>query len=254
VSGFAPDAFQGLTGTPGQPIAPPRPERIPWLLVLLHLAIGGVALALAVSEEFAAGKAVFASDTWKALLGATGAGIAFTGIRGMFRNLNQSIPSVTEERRRRARIGGRFLILVGAGFVTASTSDAVAARSVAFDSWVDAFFLAGGIYLLILGLLLQLNPAGTLAQQRLAQGDGMPGRATILRTEDLATSEDGSGFVQIEVEIEAGGRTTTASETTMLDAAKRALLIPGATVEVLVDRMKPDVFEVDWDSWQGPAQ
>lgn len=237
---------------PGQPIAAGRPERIPWLMVLLHLAIGGVALALAVNEDFAAGKAAFASDSWRILLGAAGAGIAFTGVRGVFRNLNQSVPTLTEERRRSARIGGVLLILIGAAFVTVSTSDAVAADAVAFDSWAQPLFLGGGIYLLALGLLLQLNPAGALARQRLAQGEGTPGRATILGTDAIGATEN-AAIVKVDFEIEAEGRTRTASSRIVTDEAKSALLIPGSTVEVLVDRQRPDVFTVDWDSWQAPG-
>lgn len=251
VSGFPTDPLREIGRVSGQPIAPPRPERIPWVLVLLHLAIGGVALALAVNDDFAAGKAVFASDAWRVLLGAVGAGIAFTAVRGVFRNLNQSVPSLSEERRRGGRIRGRLLILAGAGFVTAATSDAVAAGSVAFDSWAGPFFLWGGIYLLVMGLLLQLNPAGALAQQRLAQGEGTPGRATIVGTDDIGTTQE-AVIVKVDLEIEADGRTSTASTRVVADETKRALLVPGSTVEVLVDRQRPDVFMIDWDSWEAP--
>lgn len=253
MSGFPVDPFQGVPGASGHPVAPPRPARIPWPLVLLHLAIGGVAVALAVSDGFAAGKAAFASETWKLLLGATGAGIAFTGVRGAFRNLNQSVPSLTDDRRRNARVWGWLLIVAGAGLAAVSLSEDLARRSVAFDSWVDPFFRVGGIYLVLLGLLLQLNPARTLAQQRLAQGQGTPGRATIVRSRDLATTSGDSALVEVELEIEAEGRRTLATSRMLVDEDKLALLVPGSTVEVLVDRTAPDVFDVDWESWQAPA-
>lgn len=250
MSAFPPGPLQGTTGSPH---GLPRPPRIPLLLVLLHGALGGVAIALAADEGFAAGKAAFASDAWRAVLGLIGAGLVFTAVRGLLRNLNQSVPTITEERRRSARLGGRLLILAGTAFVVWSVADDLAARSVSLDSWASPFFLSGGIYLLLLGLVLQLNPAGVLAQQRLAQGQGTPGVATLLRAADTGVTVGDAPQVRIELEIEVEGRRVPAAENVVMEQAKLALLIPGSTVDVLVDRENPNAFKIDWDSWRGPA-
>ena len=252
MSGFSPDT-PGIAGAPGYGDLPGRRPRIPLILVLAHLALGGVAVALAVNEEFARGKAAFASDAWKIALGVTGAGLAFLAVRGIVRNLNDSVPTRTEERRRSGRIGGRILLLAGLGLIAVATSDALAESSIAFESWAKPFFLGGGIYLTLMGLVLQMNPAPMLARQRLAQGEGLQGTATILRANDTGTTMDGAPQVEVDFEVEVEGRKYEASQRLVMEQAKLALLIPGSTVKVAVDREAAAVFTVDWDSWRGPG-
>ncbi|MDQ3914844.1 MAG: hypothetical protein M3323_05855 [Actinomycetota bacterium] len=221
---------------------------------LMHLALGGVAVAVAVDEDFAAGKAAFASDAWRWILGGVGAVLAFLAIRGLVRAAGARTRALTPDVRRSARRRGLVLALVGAWLFATAVFDDLARETIAFDSWAQPLFAAGGIYLALMGLSMQLDPTGPLRRQRLQQGYGDAGVATILRASDTGVTVNDAPQVQVDFEIDAGGRTFEASERVVLEQAKLALLIPGSTMNVLVDRGDPRVIHVDWNTWRGPQR
>lgn len=224
-----------------------------WLVVVLHLALGGVTLGLAVDEEFARGKAAFANDAWRAVFGAVGALLVFLALRGIVRTLRGETHRLTPELYRRARARGRVLILVGLAFLAMAVVGPVSDETVSFDDWTKPFYIGGGAYLALMGLVFQWNPTRTIRQERVRRGEGRPGVATILRASDTGTSVNDQPQVRIDFELEVGGRTYEVSDKIVMERAKLALLIPGAAVNVLVDRVDPNVFHVDWDSWKAPS-
>ncbi len=225
-----------------------------FVLGLMHLAVGGVALWLAADESFAAGKATFASDAWRYVLGAVGAVLTFLAVRGIMRAAGAQTRRLTSEVRRTARRRGLALALVAAWLFAAAVVDPVGRETVAFDSWAAPFFATGAVYLALLGLSMQFDPTGTLRRQRLREGYGAAGVATIVRAGDTGTIVNEQPMVEIEFEIDVDGRKLHATDRMVMEQAKLALLIPGSTVEVLVDRGDPRVFHVDWNSWRGPAR
>ncbi len=224
-----------------------------WLLTLVHLALGGVAIALAVSEEFAAGKAAFSSDAWRLVLGLIGGTLAFFAVRGIVRKLNDDRPKLTPELHERARRKGWVLVVVGASLVVVSLYQDVGEMSVSFSSWAKPFFVAGGAYLMLLGLAFQWNPTKTIRRQRVARGEGVRGTASIVRAGDTGVTVNEAPQVNITFDIEVNGRRHQVRDRIVMERAKLALLIPGSTVDVLVDRVDPSIFHVYWDSWKPPA-
>jgi hypothetical protein len=223
------------------------------VLGLAHLAIGGVSVALAVDEGFADGKAAFGGEAWRWALGGVGAVLGLLAVRGLMRAAAGYRKTLTPEVRRGAARRGRVLIVVGLWFFTTTISAPLAEETVAFDSWVKTLFMFGGLYLTALGLALQIDPTGPLRHQRLEQGYGAAGTARILRVSETGMTAGDSPQVQVDFEIDSEGRTFEAGQRVVMDEAKRSLLLPGSTVNVLVDRGHPRVFQVDWNSWEAPA-
>ena len=223
-----------------------------WLFMLMHLALGAVTVALAVSPDFAAGKAAFASDAWKAVFGLVGATLVFLALRGWVRSLRDERPRLTPQLFRRGKLWGRVLIALGVVFFALAVVQPLADETVAFSGWVKTTYIVGGVYLVLMGLVLQWNPTRQIRQQRVARGEGLPGTARIVSASDTGTSVNDAPQVKIDFELEVGGRTHLVSDKIVMERAKLALLIPGSTVDVLVDRVDPNVFHIDWDSWSGP--
>ena len=224
-----------------------------WLFALLHLALGGVTVALAVDTGFARDKAAFSSDAWRAVFGLVGAALAFLALRAIVRMLGDARRRLTPELHRRAALRGRVLILVGIGFFVVATVEGIGNDTVALAGWAKPFYICGAVYLVLMGLVFQWNPTRFMRQQRLARGEGTPGTARILRANDTGTSVNDAPQVKIDFELEVGGRVHLVSDKIVMERAKLALLIPGSTVDVLVDRADPNVFHVDWDSWRAPV-
>ena len=224
-----------------------------WLLAFMHLALGGVTVALAVDEGFAQGKASFASDAWRGVFGLVGATLAFLAIRGVLRSLRDERRRLTPELHRRGAMWGRVLLVIGIVLFAFAVVKPLADETVAFAGWVKPFYVVSGIYLALMGLVLQWNPTRHIRQQRVAKGQGRPGVARIIRATDTGTSVNDAPQVRIEFELEVGGHTHLVSDKIVMERAKLALLIPGATVNVLVDHADPNVFHIDWDSWRGPG-
>lgn len=223
-----------------------------WFLALLHLALGGVSLALSIDEGFADGKASFESDAWRFLLGLVGATLTFLALRALVRSISGPNRKLTPELHRRAALRGRVLIVVGSAFFAMAVIGPLADATIAFSGWAKPFYVVGGIYLVIMGLVFQWNPTRFIRQQRVAKGEGRPGVARIRSASDTGASVNDAPQVKIEFELEVGGQTHLVSDKIVMERAKLALLIPGSTVNVLVDRVDPNVFHIDWDSWKGP--
>lgn len=243
---------------PGQPVVEPDVTTSPpgasgLFFGTLHLVLGGLSVALAVNEGFAAGVAAFAEDVWRIAFGVVGAGIAGLGLRGLVRTLGGSTRTLTADVRRRARANGRAIFVIGLWFLLCVLADGVGRNSVSFDSWAEPAYALGGVYLMLGGLGLQLDPTKSLRRNRVQQGDGLHGTATIVRANDTGASVNDAPQVKIDFEIDVNGRVTQASDKIVMQRAKLALLIPGSTVDVVVDRADPAVFHVDWDSWRAPA-
>ena len=223
-----------------------------WVFALMHLALGGVTVALAVDEGFAQGKAAFASDAWRAVFGLVGAVLSFLAIRGVLRSLRDERKRLTPELHQRGQMWGRVLIVVGSAFFALAVVEPLADETVAFAGWAKVFYIVGGVYLTLMGLILQCDPTRHIRQQRVAKGQGRPGVARIVRASDTGTSVNDAPQVKIDFELDVGGQTHLVSDEIVMERAKLALLIPGSTVNVLVDRVDPNVFHIDWDSWKAP--
>ena len=223
-----------------------------WIFVLMHLAVGGVSLGAAVSEDFAAGRVLFANTAWRVLLGLVGALLVVLAVRGITRTGSNDRARLTPELRQRVRLRGWMLVLVGGFLALCALAPPLGDRTIAFDSWTRPFYVVGGAYLALLGLLFQWNPTRTIRQARVARGEGRPGTARILRADDTGLTVNDDPQVKIDFEITLDGYAHQASDKIVMDRAKLALLIPGSTVNVLVDRVDVNVFHVDWDSWQPP--
>ena len=231
---------------------PTRPTAKTWLFLFAHLAIGAVTTALAVSEDFAAGKATFAAEAWRVVFGLAGAGLTFLTLRGMLRTLNDPTPSLTPERRRRAALRARSLIVVGLVFFVVAAVEAVGEETVSLTGWAKPLYLGGGAYLVLIGLLMQWDPTRFTRLRRVARGEGRPGVARIVHASDTGRIINHAPQVKIDFEIDVGGRTHLASDKIVIEQAKLALLVPGSEVDVVVDRVDPSVFHVEWDSWRAP--
>ena len=222
-----------------------------WFLIVMHLAVGGVTLALAISPEFASGRAAFADDVWRILFGVVGGLLTFVAIRGISRSQTQG-ERLTPERRRRAKVVGVVLIAIGGVFFSLGVSRSLGEQVILFESWAKPFYITAGIYLFLVGLGLQWNPTRALRQQRVQQGQGRHGTARILRANDTGLTVNDDPQVKIEFDITVDGQVHQASDKIVMDRAKLALLIPGSTMDVLVDLIDPTVFHLDWDSWRPP--
>ena len=241
---------------PGMDTSPTVPAPGFWGFVfgIVQLAIGGVAFRISVDEGFAAGKATFAADGWRVGLGIAGAILALLAVRGLLRVTSGLAQTLTPEIRSRLRLRGRILVVIGAWLLSAIAIDAVARATVTFDSWAEPFFTAGGVYLLAVGLSLQLNVTRALRQQQLGQGPSVPGTATILGASEAGVVAGERPLMEIRLEIDVNGRVYPASTLIVLEPEEVALASPGSTVDVVVDPVDPEVFEIDWQSWEAPAR
>lgn len=224
----------------------------PWLFVLFTGGLGGISVGLAVAEEFAAGRARFAGDAWRIALGAAGAFLVFIAARGAVRHLKGWVARLTPERHRRTRRRGWVLFALGAWLFGMATFADLARETIAFRSWADPVYTWGGLYLVALGLAAQLDPTGVIRRARVMRGEGEWAVARILGTNDTGTSTGAHPIVAVELEIDLKDRKVVASDNVVADEARRALLVPGATVNVQTDRTDPTIFRVDWESWRGP--
>jgi MFS family permease len=224
-----------------------------WLFAIMHLGLGAVTAGLALSDDFAAGKAAFASEAWRALFGLVGGGLVFLAVRAVLRAVNDARPRLTPQLHRRGQIWGRVLVVVGLAFFLMAVADPVAEQTVAFAGWVKIFYIAGGAYLTLMGLVLQWNPTRHIRQQRVSHGEGRPGVARIVQASDTGTSVNDAPQVKIDFELEVGGQTHLVSDKIVMQRAHLALLLPGSTVNVLVDKVDPNVFHIDWASWKAPG-
>lgn len=252
---------EGLRTTMRGPVQPgvdtsptvPAPGLWGFVFGLWQLAIGGVALAVSIDEGFAAGKATFAADGWRIGLGVAGAILALLAVRGLLRVASALTTTLTPEIRSRLRRRGLVMVVIGAWLVAAAAIDPVARATVAFDSWAEPLFSAGGIYLVVVGLSFQLNITRRLRLQQLERGPSVPGTATILGATETGVAAEEMPVMEIRLEIDVNGRVYPASAHVVLDADKVALATPGSTVDVVVDLVDPEVFKIDWRSWRGPA-
>lgn len=222
------------------------------LLTLMHLALGGMTVAVAVDEGFAGGKAAFDNDVWRIVFGLVGSGLVPLALRAFVRSLSGGSRKLTPQLYRRGALWGRVLIGLGLVFLAMAVVEPFGDVTVAFSGWAKPFYAAGGAYLMLMGLVLQWNPTRHLRQQRVARGEGRPGVARIVSASDTGTSVNDAPQVKIDFELDVGGQTHLVSDRIVMERAKLALLIPGSTVDVLVDRADPNVFHIDWDSWKGP--
>ena len=222
------------------------------ILAGMHFALGGVALALALSEDFARDLASFANDGWRAVFGAIGAVLVFLAVRAIVRSQRAEPTALTPQLHRRAALRGRILIAVGVAFFAMGLG-LLSDSTIALHGWTRPFYAVGGVYLALLGVVFQWDPTRHIRRQRVSKGEGRPGVATIRRASDTGTSVNDAPQVKIEFDLEVGGRTYEVSDKVVMERAKLALLIPGATVNVLVDKVDPNVFHIDWDSWKAPT-
>ena len=225
-----------------------------WLFAFVHLALGVSAIALAMSTDFADGRADFSSSAWKVVLALLGAALTFLAARSVVRTLSGQPVRLTRDLAHRAHINGLIVGAVGAFFFLAAVVRPFGDLTVAFGSWAKPLFAVGGVYLVLLALAVQWDPTRSIRRQRVESGEGIPGTARLLRANDTGVSVNDAPQVKIDFEITFDGRVEQASDKIVMQRAKLALLVPGSTVNVLVDRADPTIFHIDWDSWQPPAQ
>lgn len=250
-----------MTGVPAplDPSHPPhesiktRANAFSLLFVAWHGTIGVVSLLLAFDDGFAAGKVAFASDSWRLALGVAGALLVSLAARGLYRAVSGYTAQLTPDRIRSARRSGAALLAIGAWLGAASAFESFANETLRFRSWAAPFYAWSSGYLLLVGLVQQLNPTGHLRMGRVMKGEGIPGRARILRADDPEPTDDGGYFpVRVDFEIDAGNRVYQAGHKFTLDPSAVEMLVPGATVDGVVDRSDPEIFHVDWKTWRRP--
>ena len=238
-------------GVDTSPVVPPA-GLSGWFVHLIHLAVGAVAAGLAFNADFAAGKATFASDGWRVGFGAVSAVFAGLALRGLVRVTGDKSFTLTPALRRQGRRRGAAIGLFGAWLFASATFDVVAEQTVAFDSWTSPFFLIGGLLLVVQGLSFQLDITRGLRRRQLGSGPTVPGTARILGMKEIATTGDDTPVVDVQLEIEVNGRVYPANNRIALPREAVAVLAPGSTVDVVVDLVDPQVFEIDWNSGRGP--
>ncbi|HEX2057203.1 MAG TPA: hypothetical protein VHI71_02440 [Actinomycetota bacterium] len=240
------------TGTAYEEI-PARDSPASWLFLLLHGAVGVVSIGLAASPEFAAGKAAFAGDEWRFVLGVAGAFTLFLAARGLYRKLTGYVVRLTPEFVARGRRNGIVLLAIGAWFLACRYVEAAAYDTMALASWARPFYAAAGTYLVLVGLVQQQNPTSFIRKGRVMRGQGIPGRGTILRFEEPGFDEEStSTMIEITFEIDAANRTYEATGKFLMERDAMHLLVPGATAGVVVNPTDPQIFHVDWRTWRRP--
>lgn len=243
----------GLNPGPGPLMV--KPSRAVWVFLMLGGVFGGISLALAINEGFALGRARFASDQWRAVLGGIGGLFLFLTARGIVRTLRGDVIPTDATRRRRGRFLGLIYLVVGGFCLGVTFSDSLADATISFSSWASVFYRIAGFYFVLLALVAQINPSKAISEQRLRAGEGIQGTGRILRASDTGLTVNDAPQVKIEFQIELPDRAPyEASDRIVMERAKLALLIPGSTVDVRVDVGDQEVFHVDWESWRGPAE
>lgn len=240
---------------PGVDTSPTIPKPGAWGFVfgIAQVAMGSVAFALAFDEGFAAGKVRFAADGWRIGLGVAGAVLALLSVRGLLRVASALTQTLTPQMRKRIRRRGTIMAVIGAWLFAATAIDPVGRATVTFDSWAEPFFSVGGVYLVVVGLSFRLDITRGLRLRQLEQGPSVPGTATILGASELGTFVDERPIMEVRLEIDVNGRVHPATTRVVLEPDKVALATPGSTVDVVVDLVDPEVFEIDWNTWRGPA-
>lgn len=142
-----------------------RGSLVGWILILAQLAFGFLTVALAVDERFARGKVVFDDEIWRVALGAAGAYLTYRASRAVVRTINRS-PVELHADDRGTRLRGVVLWLIGGGFLLAALNEDIAARSIDFLGWVGRVYVAGGIYLLLIGALSRVDGYRLRQRQR----------------------------------------------------------------------------------------
>jgi hypothetical protein len=134
-----------------------RSTPVGWLLILLQLGLGFLTIALAVDEGFARGKVAFADDGWRIGFGAIGAYLTYRAARAFVRTINEATVELSDAQRRVSARLGLLSQLIGAAFLFASYNDWAQDHAVAFDSWTKPVYVAGGIYLILMGGLSRID-------------------------------------------------------------------------------------------------
>jgi hypothetical protein len=160
---------------------------------------------------------------------------------------------LTAELHRRGKVRGKILLGIGIALFAMAAIAPVGDATIEFVGWTKLAYIAAAVLFVVQGLVFQWNPTRYIRQQRVRQGQGRPGVARIVSASDTGASVNDAPQVKIQFELEVGGQTHMVSDKILMERAKLALLIPGATVNVLVDKVDPNVFHVDWDSWKPPA-
>jgi len=128
-----------------------------WLLILLQLGLGFLTVALAVDDGFARGKVVFAEDGWRIGFGVVGAYLTYRAARALVRTINEATVELSDAQRRTSARLGLVSQLIGAAFLFAAYNDWVGDHAVAFKSWTRPVFIAGGIYLILMGGISRID-------------------------------------------------------------------------------------------------
>ena len=248
------------SGLPGPPPAPDfephtvKPSRFGLIFVLYTAVMGILCLAFAVNGDFAEDRVLFAEDTYRYVLGGIGAVLAFLAARGIGRILRGDKVMYDAEAHRRAKLIGLVMGLIGLFLFLASAVTPIGEKTVLFEGWAKPTFIVFGVWNMLMGLGQQWNPTKMRRRHRVAAGEGRRGTAKILRANDTGMLINSKPQVEIEVEISVGGGTPYLAKTKhVMPQSKLALLIPGSTVEVMVDVVDASVFHIDWDRWTAPA-
>jgi hypothetical protein len=145
-------------------------SRISWLMILFPLVLGFLTIAFAVDESFARGRVVFDHERWRIAFGLVGAYLTYRAARAFVRTINRASVELGREQVRRSRQHGLVLLAIGAGFLLCVLNEVVGDHSVEFRSWARSLYVAGGIYLLLMGAIAMIDIAGyRQRQQELAE-------------------------------------------------------------------------------------
>lgn len=197
---------------------------------------------------------IFANEVWRGALAVTGAFYSFIFIRAVFRLSQGYRPRLDGQARRRTKRKGKLFALLGLWLLALALIPALGSEAIALEVWHKVGYGITGALNLLVGLIAQWDPTKHLQTQRVRSGEGLKGRARILRANDTGTSVNDAPQVKIDLSIEVEGRDPyEASDKIVMQRAKLALLIPGSTVGVTVDHANQEVFHLDWDDWQAPS-
>ncbi len=197
---------------------------------------------------------IFANDFWRGALAVTGAVFSFIFIRALFRLLQGYRPRLDEQGRRRLKLKGKLFALLGLWLLALAFVPALGSEAIALPLWHKIGYGITGALNLLVGVVSQSDPARHLQMQRVRSGEGVRGRARILRANDTGAIVNDMPQVRIDFSIEVEGRDPyETTDKIVMQQSKLALLIPGSTVGVTVDQVNPHVFHLDWDDWQGPS-
>jgi hypothetical protein len=215
------------------------------------LAVGGFLVAVAVDDGFASSAVTFGADWARFLFAVLGTFLAAIGVRGWFKVITGSKPDpqafADRPRVKRLKAVGRLHVVIGAFLLFTGIVGIGDSVVVVEAGWAKAVFIVAGAWMVLVGLVFQVDLQPVMKKQLLQTGRGKPGRARILEVKDTGWTVNDSPRVELELEItpENGSPYIAALKGTV-PRLSIGRLVPGDTVPVLIDETDPNSFIIEW--------